>query len=383
MKTKTPEIPSRLLRSLIAKECIVFLGAGVSCQAGLASWKETIFEIKEIILQIAKKDRQLTNEKRFLKNANFLEVVERFRQLVSVDEYNNFLINHFSQYSIPSKLHELIAKLPTDFYITTNFDQLMEIAIQKEFGYFPLVCTRYDQVANARSQDKRFIIKLHGTIQDISTIVFSESDYSTFQYNSLPLLDFLRSYLDVGVVLFIGYSLSDPDFRSMLDKSNLFTCGSKRDDFAIFKNAGIPEKSIWRNRGIEIINIESYDDLIPFLEDILFKTSIKNKGKKNFVKDKFSKLEDNLWKILKKSIKSNYQNYVPFGFDHKIKLQKIVVERIIKRTTYKSDNLNINSRKYTYSLPYEALNFILDNKKVILFSEPGGGKSFILQTIAY
>ena len=51
------DIPSNLIGAFLDREVTLFIGAGVSCQAGLPSWKTTIDKMKSMLISEAKKNR--------------------------------------------------------------------------------------------------------------------------------------------------------------------------------------------------------------------------------------------------------------------------------------------------------------------------------------
>lgn len=360
------DIPSNLIGAFLDREVTLFIGAGVSCQAGLPSWKTTIDKMKSMLISEAKKNRGVTQERLFLRDANYLEIVERFKTVLSKEEYYTFLYSQFySKDYHPSEVHKKLAKLPVKYLITTNFDVLMETALQEEYGYPPLKCTNYRQVVQACSQQNRYIIKLHGCITDLDTIIFSESDYRNFTINQKPLLDFIRSQLDTSIILFIGYSMNDPDFNSILDKSLAYSDGSKRDDYAIFKGMNQINKNIWKNKGIKIINIENFNELGDLLDQLLF--LIENPqmiDSNNYTEHPLLK------KQLISNSKDKYQTCSIFGLKQFRNIDQCFVERILRGVT-------------DFSIPSDINVFFNRTQRILINGEPGSGKSYLVDFLAY
>jgi formylglycine-generating enzyme required for sulfatase activity/GTPase SAR1 family protein len=362
------DIPPNLIRSFSANEVSIFIGAGVSCQAGLPSWEATINAIKDILINMAKKRREGTEEKKFLKSANFLEIVERFKTISTSEEYNSFLYSQFfpSPPIPPSVVHKKLAKLPVKHIITTNFDILMETALQEELGYSPLCCTNYRQVVQAGSQSNKYMIKLHGCIKDLSTVVFSESDYRDFNVTQKPFLEFLRSELDTGVILFLGYSMRDPDFISILNNSLVYTSGSKRDDYAIFKGMNQINKENWKSKGVKILDIQNFNDLETLLDHMLY--LIENPkiiNQNNYIEHPALKNQ------LIKNSKDKYQLCSIFGLSSFCKIENVFVHRILRGDVE------------TYVIPTEINDFLIKKKRILITGEPGSGKSYLVDYLAY
>jgi hypothetical protein len=69
--------------------------------------------------------------------------------------------------------------------------------------------------------------KVHGTISQPDSLVITRSDYAEFVHDNPYTIEGLRHDLTQYVFLFIGYSLSDPDFNNIYDNV-LFTMGRMR-----------------------------------------------------------------------------------------------------------------------------------------------------------
>ncbi len=95
--------------------------------------------------------------------------------------------------------------------ITTNYDNLLE-SIFPEFKVF----VGQDDLIFQRIFEVGEIYKIHGSINSPETMILDESDYKmladTQDYLAAKLLTIFMEY----PIIFIGYSLSDPDIQSIL-----------------------------------------------------------------------------------------------------------------------------------------------------------------------
>lgn len=125
----------------------------------------------------------------------------------------------------PSPVLRALAQLNFPLVITTNYDQLFEIALG-EAGKTPLVSvynkagdepTRvYPGTPNAQEP---FVLKVHGDVQSPESIVITDEDYIQFvlrmsdkePYNPVPMT--FRYHFTVWPTLFVGYSLLDYNLR--------------------------------------------------------------------------------------------------------------------------------------------------------------------------
>ncbi len=114
----------------------------------------------------------------------------------------------------PGKAHLAFAALPFDTIYTTNFDLLLEdacVAIGRPFR--SLVGEK--QLPFHAGQTASSIIKMHGDLRHEEYVVITESDYAEFLNRDPVVATHLSAMLITRTPLFIGYSLSDPDFNSI------------------------------------------------------------------------------------------------------------------------------------------------------------------------
>ncbi len=95
-------------------------------------------------------------------------------------------------------------------YITTNWDLLLEIALKQVPFRAPVeVLYRDEQVADWSEAQRTSVIKLHGTISDHRSIVFSEAQYLDRYGTDSLLFQLVRVLLASRSVLMIGFGYSD------------------------------------------------------------------------------------------------------------------------------------------------------------------------------
>jgi hypothetical protein len=63
----------------------------------------------------------------------------------------------------------------------------------------------------------KYLIKLHGTIDDVRTLIFSRSEYIRMAFGSAIYSTFLETMLLNYTFLFIGFSMDDPAISSLME----------------------------------------------------------------------------------------------------------------------------------------------------------------------
>ena len=160
---------------------------------------------------------------RFIKEKKYLFASELLKEHLE-DKWGDILKDEFSLLAGPSDLQKAIVKLNQRILITTNFDGLLEqayIEVNKNNSHIthsPRVIHEIDsKVFRSLRDNYSYIIKLHGDIQDIDSIVFDISSYHDKAYANTYYKDFLNSLLLTHTFLFIGFSMSDPAISMLIE----------------------------------------------------------------------------------------------------------------------------------------------------------------------
>ena len=138
------------------------------------------------------------------------------------DVWEQRLREEYSQRIISSELHKAIVTLKQRIIVTTNFDKGLETALDaqdvSETHYRTVISSVGDTVFKAlRAHSETYIIKIHGTIDDIRTIVFSRSEYVKFVFGNPLYNNFIENLMLNYTVLFIGFSMADPAIISLME----------------------------------------------------------------------------------------------------------------------------------------------------------------------
>src|SRR4029077_2971493 len=113
---------SKYLTELREDNVAVFLGAGLSKSAGFVDWIELLSPIAKQLGLDARRESDLVGVAQYHVNAN----------AANRHELNQLLIDQFSDLVEPTENHKILPRLPIKTYWTTNYDRLIEKAL--EFG---------------------------------------------------------------------------------------------------------------------------------------------------------------------------------------------------------------------------------------------------------
>jgi hypothetical protein len=192
-----------IMRAKDEESLAIFIGAGVSKSSEtktvkMPSWSDLIDSF------IA--DLNIEGETDYLKLAQLY--------YLSFGEHLYYKkIKEFFPDNIPhSPVHDLIFKLNPHAVITTNWDCLLESAINDKSYFYNVVASDEDLM---KSYLGKKLIKMHGDFKN-HNIVFKEDDYINYKFNFPLIENFVKSILSTNTILFIGYSYNDIDLKQII-----------------------------------------------------------------------------------------------------------------------------------------------------------------------
>jgi hypothetical protein len=180
-----------------AGELALFLGAGVSAAAGLPTWERLLEELaarsgldedlREGLTRLPAQDSAALLARELGRDALEAFVKERFGP---------------GCYALA---HALIADLPVQEFVTTNYDPLVELAaagIGRRLTVLP-----FEEAAPGAP----WLLKLHGDAAHPESVVLTREEYLEFGDSRTALAGVLHALLLTRHVLFVGTSMLDDD----------------------------------------------------------------------------------------------------------------------------------------------------------------------------
>ncbi len=255
-KAQADGIPLSLLNSLKSKECAIFIGSGMSVGSSLPGWNKIIKSLSAVL------GLNALDEKTDIDH--FLDLAQWYREAGKDPSIEEMIKQNFSVVksgALPTVAHYLLGALPSRFYLTTNYDNLVEYALDALRKY-PFRVVSNDDAAQTGGFDGSYIIKLHGCVDHEKEIVLSRDDYEDFLYSRPALALLLESLLLNHSFLFLGYSLKDPDFRSINHRIAGILKGAKRPAFSLtFDAINEFQETQWRKKQIELMEIKGKNSI--------------------------------------------------------------------------------------------------------------------------
>jgi hypothetical protein len=232
-----------LERALLARECVLFVGAGLSSGAGLPDWKALV--------------GRLADDLGIKPGADYLDLAQWHREKFGPERLARVVRETFSAPSLPTLGHYLLAALPVRQVITTNYDDLVERALAAQKRY-PIKVVRQGDVAGT-GRGGVYVVKLHGDAAHAEEVVLTRDDYEEFFHRRPAMALLLEGMLLNQTFFFVGYGLRDPNFRQVYHRIARMLREAQRPAFATtFEAAGEGGTYLtrqWHNKQLHLIPI--------------------------------------------------------------------------------------------------------------------------------
>ena len=120
---------------------------------------------------------------------------------------------------------KLLFDLGAEIYLTTNIDSSLEY-VKAHIGKASLPIWNYktdaveirDALITRGVEENPLVIRLHGDLNNKESLIFTSTDYAQLRLkNNYVFETLLPAILTTYTILFVGYSLDDPDIKMLLE----------------------------------------------------------------------------------------------------------------------------------------------------------------------
>jgi hypothetical protein len=256
------------------KGCVPFLGAAVNISRreprydGLRLGAQVALELKKRTRFTGRDPRNLARVAlEFQVNRDRAGLIEELKKILPDAECE------------PSPLLNTLAALPFKLIVSTNYDRLMERALELHGHRYEPIVQPIEGFPNTSETtdwftrlegDKEVLLlyKIHGTFQEhgLSPLIVTEDDYIEFLtvagVENIGCPRLIAKHLTPSTLLFLGYGLEDWDFRAIYKKLiNSLHRYEIPQSFAIQKDPPAYLVKYWQKQkeNVEIYNVDLYD----------------------------------------------------------------------------------------------------------------------------
>jgi hypothetical protein len=248
----------------LARECVLFVGAGMSAGAGLPDWNGLMRRLSD--------DLKLD----WHPGLNPLDLAQWYRERFGRKQLGDVIRQTYTTTAHPTLAHYLLMSLPLRHVITTNYDDLLERALAA-LKRHPVTVIHQHEVART-GRDDVYVVKLHGDAAHAEEIILTRDDYDEFFHARPAMALLLEGLLLNRTFFFVGYGLRDPNFRQVHSRIVRMLREAARPAFATtFEASGDSGPYLveqWRNKGLHLIAIpggtpaEQGHAFLRFLDDL-------------------------------------------------------------------------------------------------------------------
>lgn len=255
----------------------VFAGAGLSVAAGYVNWKGLLQPLADELSLSLDLEHDLVKVAQYHVNHHS-----------NRHDLERIILNEFAAKQAEiTESHRILARLPISTYWTTNYDRVIERALEQA-GKLADVKFEQSHLPHAAAGRDAVVYKMHGDCGSPSSAVLAKQDYEKYHLTRGDFLTTLSSDLLSKTFLFIGFSFSDPNMDYVLsrmfakhDSSQkrhycLLARESQRDgepaeDFAYRKAKQEFFIRDLQRYNIRVVMLDSYDDVPRLLQAIEWK----------------------------------------------------------------------------------------------------------------
>lgn len=212
-------------KALDERSAGLFVGAGLSAAVGYPAWKAFLREVAEEL------ELEIDRESDLLSLAQFHVTRNQSR-----NRLNELIRNEFEPEKPLHDNHRLIASLPIETVWTTNYDRLLERAYAEARKKADVKRSSPDLSSNLRGRDVT-VYKMHGDVGQAHEVVITKEDYELYSSDAKRGLFTLALQGDLvnKTLLFLGFSLEDPNIDYILGRIRSLLGDNQRNHFCIMK----------------------------------------------------------------------------------------------------------------------------------------------------
>jgi hypothetical protein len=217
--------PSTLIERIAADRWVLFIGSGVSasCQNGAGArpptWDELLLRLSA---QISNGSQRKVGEE-LVAGRDLLSAADHIRYTLA-REGNLAAYQQAMRAAVegpaadrfaPSPLLDALLNLEPKIVFSTNYDKLFDLASKGGFRLHPVTSTT---VGDDLRLGEPVFVRLHGSTDAMNEVILTRSDYAQITKKGRDVFDALRGLSLTSTILFIGYSLEDPDIQLLLQE---------------------------------------------------------------------------------------------------------------------------------------------------------------------
>lgn len=263
----------KLIEYLNTGSCIAFVGAGASAEIKIPAWKALATYVFNEATKVGHSNMPVIKE--YFDSQKWPEFFGEVKRTFGQKYLYDICREKLKDTGKDGSVYSFLSKFPFQAYFTTNFDDALRRHLLGG-ATFPqgFLNTKKDFEGLDLDTLRGCVVKVHGDFSDESTLVLTDEQYERREvgYEFQYYRDCLSAYFQSKRIVFVGYSISDPDIQFLLKRIGL---NLRRNVplYAIVADARTSVIREWdRKYNIQVIrynnNSGSHQELVALLEAI-------------------------------------------------------------------------------------------------------------------
>jgi len=239
---------------------VAIIGSGISNDAGLPSWSDLCLRIAK---DLDPENLKTSDALKLLKGKHYPEAFSALSGITSRVDIHARVAAIINESTRPGRHHDRISDWPFRYYVTTNYDTLIENACCS-----PLVSVGNlgEELRKLAAGPNDVVWHMHGSSHldnDISRITVCKEDYSEI-YPDSNIVTVLKSITQSARCIYIGFGFNDRDFMDVI-KSVGRQAYAGRPSYAFM---AYDESSPEERTKLEALRDEYNIEIIPYLNNM-------------------------------------------------------------------------------------------------------------------
>jgi HEAT repeat protein len=278
----TIKIPQSLIEEIKRKNCVLFVGAGLARGAGLPDWESLLLKL----IELGEEDHAIifSNKPALIdlikgKDKKYLTAADSIVDNLSPTVLALALTKIFrNENVIPNDTYKLLSTIPFASIITTNYDKLLESTYSSLMPDHPIIVNNNNRSAlkSTLHRGAFYLLKAHGDIDEPETIILGTKSYRKLLHDNKPYTEHLETVFRTKTVLFVGFSMNDPDLELLLNKETVSTEEYGKIHYALMDETTlnpIKGEELFKTFGIKPILYNPSNPSHPEVKDFLIQLS--------------------------------------------------------------------------------------------------------------
>lgn len=211
---------SYLVDYLSSSKAWVLVGSGLSIERGYPSWEELAL-ITTRLVSTERPGETFSDLTQAFNRKDYPKVFEEAQDILGVQRLIQNLNNVLKPNTNAKNIYDLLAQWPVPVYLTTNFDDEIQKSLAAAREAYISYNNSEDHLRSLNQETRGAIFKLHGDLRSEAGLILTSSQYHAIE--NAPEWEYWRtkmtSVFQMQKVVIIGYSLSDPHIKHILERA--------------------------------------------------------------------------------------------------------------------------------------------------------------------